>query len=168
MTIESNSSPNQMVITEVLGSNGSPRVIQFNYTANGPNSWTWDMIEGNGLRTESRTTTWSTPTNRADTVVVKDNTGAVAAQTTENYCLFPWGLTLVQQTLGTGSSAKTTTWTYYTNAVSDGGELRPDQPVGRAEWPLGEVSIRLGGPVDVQSRPSSPTIPAPAPTTPTG
>jgi RHS repeat-associated protein len=136
VTVQSTNSPNGLLITEVLGG-GSPRVIQFNYTPISPSSWTWDMIEGNGLRTESRTTTWSTPTNRADAVVVKDNTAAIAAQTTENYRLFPWGLTLVQQTLGTGTSAKTTTWTYYTDPVNDRanyGQLKQlVEPSGRWE-----------------------------------
>ena len=48
VTIESNSLPNQMVITEVLGLNGSPRVLQFNYTGTGPNSWTWTRSKATG------------------------------------------------------------------------------------------------------------------------
>ncbi len=121
-TITSNSlNPNQITITEQLGSVGSPRVIQFNYTNNGPTSWTWDMIEGGGLRTESRTTTWSTPSNRTDTIVVKGPDAVPVAQTVENYCRYPWGLTLVQRIEGTGTSARTTSWTYFTNAATDGG-----------------------------------------------
>ena len=109
-----NNNPNQMFITELFAG-GTPRVIQFNYTAA---TGTWDMLQGNGLTDEARTTVWTTPTNRTDTIVVKDNNGVVATQTTEQYQVFPWGLTLTQRTLGTGGTARTTTWTYY--QASDG------------------------------------------------
>ena len=109
-----NNNINQMFITELFAG-GSPRVMQFNYTAA---TATWDLLRGNGLTDESRSTVWTTPSNRTDTIVVKDNNGVIARQTTEQYQVSPWGLTLLQRTLGTGGTARTTTWTYY--QASDG------------------------------------------------
>ena len=114
VTVSNYNNTNQMYITELFAG-GNPRVIQFNYTAA---TGTWDMLRGNGLTDESRTTVWTTPTNRTDTIVVKDNNGVIATQTTEQYQVFPWGLTLTQRTRGTGATARTTTWTYY--QASDG------------------------------------------------
>jgi RHS repeat-associated protein len=121
VTVASNSTPNQMVITEVLSSDGSPRVIKFNYTSLAANSWRWDMIEGEGLRVESRTTTWTSSTTRSDTIIIKADNQDAVAETVENYIQYPWGLTLVQRVEGTGSSARTTMWDYYTNETTDGG-----------------------------------------------
>ena len=122
---------NQMAITETVAG-GTPRVITCSYA---PATGTWTVLEGNGLRTEQRTTAWSTPTNRTDTILLMDNNEVVALQTLEQYQLYPWGLTLTQRTVGTGLSAKTTTWTYY--KPSDGanyGQIKQVvEPTGRWE-----------------------------------
>src|SRR5207247_153171 len=117
VTISNNANTNQMFITEVIGPSGSPRVIQFLYTAATTN---WTKIEGSGLVNESRTTAWTTSTNRTDTIILSNNTAVVATQRTEKYRLFPWGRTLVERTLGTGSSARTTSWIYDENTNNGG------------------------------------------------
>jgi RHS repeat-associated protein len=141
--MENSGNTNSMVVTEVLGTNGSPRVIQFNYTAATTN---WSILQGSGLTTESRATTWTTPTNRTDVITVTDNNGVVATVTTNQYCEFPWGLTLIQQTLGTGSLAKTTTWTYFppTNGAGTYGQVQQMvEPTGRWETYLYDSIGRL-------------------------
>ena len=115
VTVTNDGNTNHCFIVEQLGPSATPKITQFNYTAATTN---WTMLQGGGSRTESRTTYWSTPTNRTDSIVVQDNNGVVASQTTEQYQQFPWGPKLTQRTLGTGGTARTTTWTRY--QASDG------------------------------------------------
>ncbi len=83
----------------------------FNYYTN---SGQWDLVQGGDVLTETRIPVWdNNQSNRTDTIIVKNGNGVVATQSTNYYRLFPWGQTLVQQTVGTGSAARTTTWTYY-------------------------------------------------------
>jgi RHS repeat-associated protein len=109
VTITNAGDTNQLFVSEVIGAGGTPRIIEYSYSA-GSGSWT--MKQGNGLRIESRVTVWTTPTNRTDTIIVSNNAGAVALRSIESYREFPWGSTRVQETLGTSSNAKTTTRTY--------------------------------------------------------
>jgi hypothetical protein len=84
VTISSNSAdPNQVNITNIIGLGGSPHVFQFEYT---PSTTNWQLIEGYGLRVESRTTVWTTFTNRTDTITVQALAGSPVAQTVENLC----------------------------------------------------------------------------------
>jgi RHS repeat-associated protein len=109
---------NQLTVTETIGSSGSPRVMVFQYT---PSTTNWTLTEGSGVRNESRNTVWSSPTNnRTDTIIVSNASGTVATQTTEVSQLFPWGLSLLERTEGTGSAAKTTSWTYYPESAGSG------------------------------------------------
>jgi len=105
------------------------------------------MMEGGGLRTESRTTAWTSATNRTDTIEVKGTNGVPVAQTVENYCRYPWGLTLVQRVEGTGASARATTWSYYMDPVTDGGNYgqvkQVVEPSGRWEKYQYEAAGRL-------------------------
>ena len=135
VTISNNSNINQMFITEIIGASGSPKTTQFNYSSNSGVA-TWDMLQGSGLKTESRAINWETTTNRTDTITLKDGSGNVATQTTNKYRVFPWGQTLVQQTLGTGTRAKTTTWAYYEDSSDTNNYSQLQQviePTGRWE-----------------------------------
>ena len=118
VTIASNNAIGQMLVTEIIGP--TPRTFGFNYTSNGLASGTWDLVEGSGLRSQSSFSTWDSYGNRTNTMQAKDSNGAVAAQRTEQYSAFPWGLTLAQRTLGSGSSAQTTRWNHYTDTNSGG------------------------------------------------
>jgi len=141
--LQAGGNTNQLLITQILGTNGNPRYIQFNYN---PTAATWTVVEGGGLRNESRATTWTTPTNRTDVVTVTDTNGLVATVTTNVYVEFPWGRTLVQRTLGTAGIAKTTTWTYFppTNGTSTFGQLQQlVEPGGRWEQYLYDAAGRL-------------------------
>ena len=146
VTIVSNSSFAQMIVTEVIGTNGTPRTIGFNYTSNSASSGTWDVVEGGGLRTQSCITVVDAFGNQTKTIQVKDSNGAVWAQTAEQYTAFPWGLTLVQRTLGTGNSAQTNSWTYYrdTNSLGSYGQLAElMEPSGRWELYQYDATGRL-------------------------
>jgi RHS repeat-associated protein len=119
VTVSSNGTDlNHILITNIIGASGSPHVFQFEYL---PASSTWQLMQGYGLRVESRSTLLTTPSNRTDTITVKTSGGGPVDQTIEQYTLYPWGLTLVQRILGAGPSAQTNTWLYYTNTPDDGG-----------------------------------------------
>ena len=136
VTIAENGDTNHMTITSSIIDTNTPKVIQFSYVNTSSTNWNWTMSEGSGLRIESRTTAWTSSTVKTDTIVVSNASGAVASQTAETYQLFPWGSTLVQKTEGTGSAAKTTTWTYYasTDGTNNYGQIKQlVEPSGRWE-----------------------------------
>jgi RHS repeat-associated protein len=146
VSVVSNSSSAQILVTEVLGASGTPRVLTFRYTPNGASSGTWDVVQGSGVSTQSCVTVTDSAGNQTRTIQVKNSTGAVAAQTVEQYTAFPWGLTLVQRTLGSGSSAQTTSWSYSTDTNNPGayGHLVAlVEPSGRWELNQYDASGRL-------------------------
>ena len=120
VTVAANGGLGHMLVTQVLGTNATPRTFGFNYTSNSPSSGTWEVVQGAGLRSQSCLTVSDPGGNQTKTIQVKDSQGVVAAQSTEQYSALSWGLTLVQQTLGTGNSAQTNTWIYHTDTNSPG------------------------------------------------
>ncbi len=105
-------SPTQVVVLQTSWvTNFGSTTNFFNYSTN---SGQWDLVQGGGVRTETRIPVWdNNQSTRTDTIIIKNGDGSVATQSTNYYRLFPWGETLVQQTVGTGDAARTTTWTYY-------------------------------------------------------
>jgi len=101
---------NQMLITAVSGPDATAQHTRFLYNA-GANQWA--METGEGFRKEARFSTWTTTSNRTDTTVIKNAAGATLHQRVEKYTRFPWGLEQVEQVLGTGSTAETNRWQFY-------------------------------------------------------
>jgi RHS repeat-associated protein len=122
-----------MVIAEQIGTT-DPRILRFNYTTD-PAKWT--LVEGDGLRSESRSSVWETLTNLTETVTVTNANNELASLTVEKHRAYPWGRELVERTTGSGTSARTSLWTYYEDGVSDGasyGQVRlAIEPTGRWE-----------------------------------
>ncbi len=125
---------NQVFINET-GSSTSGSVgytLSTTYTYTAPDQW--EMTQGpttnNVLRDEIISNSWSTNgwgTNvlatlnyRTNTDIVKDGFGNVDSQTVKIYTLFPWGQELTLQVTGTGNTAMTNQWLYYSNSATDG------------------------------------------------
>ncbi len=100
-----------------LTRNGS-EVNVFTYT---PGSGEWELLSGfaNGLRKECLVHA----TNglvRTETRTFKDASDQILSQTVNTYQTFPWGDELVRNVEDPAGLAKTTSYSYYTNQVTDG------------------------------------------------
>ncbi len=74
------------------------------------------MISGNGLSLQTHTYIWdSQHSNRTDTIIISNATGAVVSKEIQSYTVFPWGTEMVQQQIDPDGANLTTTWSYYSN-----------------------------------------------------
>ncbi len=112
---------NKLKITRTKG--GSSTVTDYVYTAGAGNGdGEWQMITGGGLRKESRNSTWAGDI-RTETVIIRNSTDQIVSKEVNTYQRFPWGQERIRQDLEatTSGPALTATWSYYDNAVTDGG-----------------------------------------------
>ena len=94
-------------------------VSDFTWKTNG-----WELSKGAGLRREYRTVNWNAAgTMSTNQVEVRDSGNQLISSVTRKYQAFPFGTNVVEQNLGTGSAALTTTYDYYTNGLGSTGKL---------------------------------------------
>ena len=79
----------------------------------------WALTTGNGIRTETQTTS-SDGTYTNVTRIVKDASGTAVSVSSEKYEPFAWGLSMVEQVIGSNGVSLTTTRTYYENVAENG------------------------------------------------
>lgn len=91
----------------------------------------WDLSTGIDSKVEKKTTTYS-ETNTLRTVVysILDSHGQTNFTSTRAFRKFPWGEVLASETIGSGASARTSTYTY----TSDG--RRRDTVLADGSWQI--------------------------------
>ncbi len=110
--------------------NSETTVTDYTFTTdnsvNPPKSgWTMTTGTGTGTRTESRISSWNTAhTIRTETHSIQDASAQSSYSEVNTYQLFGWGQELVQQVVGSGGAALTSTWHYYSDFANDGGNYR--------------------------------------------
>src|SRR5262249_12211170 len=85
----------------------------------------WEMDSGNGLRAETRASTWDLAhANRTETVTIKNGSNEIVYKEINTWRLFPWGEERVQNVVDPDGAALTNSWTFYSDAANDGGNYR--------------------------------------------
>jgi YD repeat-containing protein len=104
-------------LTETTG--GAQKTTVFASSGDARNGTT-DMTIGNGLRTESleRVTSGSTVT---ETRTIKDDSARVVSLLRETKTIYPFGALVIQSTPDPSTASFSTSTTYYTDLVADGG-----------------------------------------------
>ncbi len=107
---------------QVVESHGSTPITNL-FTWNG-GSKQWEADLGNGLSRKNRTIVYDygiSETNRYETnLTINPANNQVVSQTVSKYQLYPWGMPLVQEIVGTGSAARTNSYAYYNTSPGDG------------------------------------------------
>ncbi len=83
----------------------------------------WEMDTGGGLRKETRTSTWS-GVFRTETVTVSNAANQVVFKEVNAWQLFPWGQEIITNVVDPDGAALTSTRSFYTNSLTDGGGYR--------------------------------------------
>lgn len=84
-----------------------------------PGSGGWHLITGNGERSESLYSSRDGETETASRTTRNKNQTTIS-QSVVKTKLFGWGSEVTETTLGTGASAKTTSYSYYSDRAADG------------------------------------------------
>jgi RHS repeat-associated protein len=101
---------------------GTPSVTDYIYT---PANNQWEMDTGSGLRKQLRASAWNAGNDvRTETNTIKNASNAVAYKEINTYQQFNWGQEMVQKVVDPDGAALTSTWTFYTNETTDGGNYR--------------------------------------------
>jgi YD repeat-containing protein len=109
---------NNLIVT-YTPTNGSANVFDYLWLTNGSGKG-WQLTTGDGLRKETRTTAWSeSDTLRTITTTVNQSNGPNVFQRIEKYRKLTYGERLIEETVGTGTNALTTTYSYTTNGLTD-------------------------------------------------
>jgi RHS repeat-associated protein len=74
----------------------------------------WNLISQGGNRKEQRYSV-SNGTQRTEYHVIRDGSDSIKFQEVKVFQTFAWGEELIQHTVGSGSNALQTTWTFYTD-----------------------------------------------------
>jgi len=108
---------NKLKITRTTG--GNSVVSEYTYTAG---TGLWELSNGSGLRKEARASVWNgSQTIRTETVTIKNSGNQVVYKEINTHQLFPWGQERVQQVVNPDGAALTSTWSFYENQATDGG-----------------------------------------------
>ena len=111
---------NRLRITNVTDSNTNVMDFAYNSSLN-----QWSLSTGGGLRQEAHTSTWDVSnTLRTETVTITNNSSQLAYKEINTYYLYPWGQEKLTNVVDPSGAALTSTWAYYTNAATDGGNYR--------------------------------------------
>lgn len=104
-------SSNRLTVTKVIDGTTSEYDYAWNSALNG-----WSLTSENGGKVESRYDT-TNGAIRTEVHLIYDGSNNLLFQETNIYQTFPWREELIQDTIGGGTNALTTTWQFYTNAV---------------------------------------------------
>ena len=108
-------SPFQTVLIQLVnGDTNHLQVMDSSDPAPTDYYWTngdWSMVSGNGIRTETLTTT-TNGTTATKLRTIQNAQGGIDYQTTEIWQNFSFGQRLLQKTIGSGPMAQTNTYTY--------------------------------------------------------
>jgi RHS repeat-associated protein len=120
---------NTITIVTAVGDPTNTRTVVYSFLSTTPGQWTWTRTEGDTVKT--LVAARDSLGNETNVITIADTNGVVATITTDVYAYLPSGRTLIQQTLGTGSAARTTQWIY---AADTGFLTYLIQPTGYWEY----------------------------------
>jgi RHS repeat-associated protein len=105
------SSSNRLFVSQSTGGLTNEYDYVWNGTLNG-----WELTTQGGARVEKRYNS-TNGVLRTETHLILDGSAHIKFQETNVYQSFAWGERQIKRTVGTGSNALVTTWSYHTNAT---------------------------------------------------
>ena len=127
--MDTTAASNRLRITETRGS--TSWVHTYEYTA-ATNTWTYTS-PGNLSEVSTRIVLDGTAGTREYITTVKQPGGPVIARNTRKYKMYSWGEGLIEKTDGSGTSLRTTTYTYTANGYANGTR----KPLEKVNYPDG-------------------------------
>jgi RHS repeat-associated protein len=97
---------------------GSSRINEFTWSTT--STRTVSLVSGNGLRSQTESSSLDTSSNRVEIVSIRDASNSLTSREATTFHTFPWGESQTKKVIDPDGVALTTTWCYFTTLGANG------------------------------------------------